>query len=126
MDGTGAAGGFSGGLWARFDAELRPGADYVLDVAGFDAALAAADLVVVGEGRLDAQSRAGKIISAILARSGSAPVVAVVGSVGDDLGDYRSRFADVLVASDAETMRAAGAALAGPRPNSRASRASDA
>jgi glycerate kinase len=126
VDGTGAAGGFSGGMWARFDAELRPGADYVLDVAGFDAALATADLVVVGEGRLDGQSRAGKIVSAILARSASVPVVAVVGSVGDDLGDYRSRFADVMVASDADALRAAGAGIAAPTPNKRASRASDA
>lgn len=126
VDGTGAAGGFSGGMWAGVDATLRPGADYVLDVVGFDESLATADLVVVGEGRLDGQSRAGKIISAVLARSGSVPVVAVVGSVGDDLGDYRTRFAEVMVASDAEAMRAAGAAL-GPRtPKSRASRASDA
>ncbi|MEE2034671.1 glycerate kinase [Rhodococcus sp. CC-R104] len=84
VDGTGAAGGFSGGMWARFDAELRSGAEFVLDTVGFDAALATADLVVVGEGRLDGQSRAGKIVSVILARSAAVPVVAVVGSVGDD------------------------------------------
>lgn len=63
---------------------------------------------MVGEGRLDGQTRAGKIISAILARAGSTPVHAVVGSVGDDLGDYRTRFAEVVVASDLAAMRAAG------------------
>ncbi|MEU1983212.1 glycerate kinase [Nocardia sp. NPDC019395] len=108
VDATGAAGGFSGGMWAQYGAELRSGAEYVLDTAGFDAAAARADAVVVGEGRLDDQTRAGKIISAILARSGDTPVYAVVGSVGADLGDYRSRFAEVIVASDAAAMHAAG------------------
>lgn len=109
--GTGAAGGFSGGMWARFDAELRSGADFVLDSVGFDAAVRSADLVVVGEGRLDGQSRAGKIVSAVIARCDGVPVIAVVGSVGDDLGDYRSRFTDVVVASDIDAMIRAGAEL---------------
>ncbi|MFI5720676.1 glycerate kinase [Nocardia sp. NPDC051750] len=108
IDATGAAGGFSGGMWAQYGAELRSGAEYVLDAAGFGAAVAQAGAVVVGEGRLDGQTRAGKIISAILARAAGTPVYAVVGSVGDDLGEYRSRFADVIVASDAAAMRAAG------------------
>ncbi|MGV9734461.1 glycerate kinase [Rhodococcus aetherivorans] len=112
VDGTGAAGGFAGGMWAQFGADLRSGAEFVLDAVGFDAALAGADLVVVGEGRLDGQSRAGKIVSAILARVHTVPVVAVVGSVGDDLGDYRDRFAEIMVATDLDAMRAAGARLA--------------
>lgn len=121
VDGTGAAGGFSGGMWARFDAELRSGADFVLDAVGFDAALADADAVVVGEGRLDSQSRAGKIVSAILTRCRATPVFAVVGSVGDDLGDYRARFADVLVAGDRAAMVRAGAEVAGRSPGPRGS-----
>ncbi|NUS94437.1 MAG: glycerate kinase [Nocardia sp.] len=108
VDATGAAGGFSGGMWARFGAELRSGAEYVLDNAGFDALAERASAIVVGEGRLDGQTRAGKIISAILERAGATPVYAVVGSVGEDLGDYRSRFAEIIVASDTEAMRAAG------------------
>lgn len=108
IDATGAAGGFSGGMWAQYGAELRPGADYVLDTGGFDAAAAGADAIVVGEGRLDSQTRAGKIISAILARAGTTPVYAVVGSVGEDLGDYRSRFAQVFIAPDTTAMYKAG------------------
>ncbi len=98
-------------MWSRFGAELRSGADFVLDAVGFDDAVRTADLVVVGEGRLDGQSRAGKIVSVLLARCGDVPVVAVVGSVGDDLGDYRERFAEVVVASDAEALTRAGRAL---------------
>jgi len=112
VDGTGAAGGFSGGMWARFGAELRSGAHFVLDTVGFDAAVTDVDAVVVGEGRLDGQSRAGKIVSAILERCAGVPVVAVVGSVGDDLGDFRDRFAGVLVASDVDALTRAGTRLA--------------
>jgi glycerate 2-kinase len=114
---TGAAGGFSGGLWAYYGAELVSGADFVLDAVGFDAYLAGARAVVVGEGRLDSQTGDGKIISAILRRvrecGRNVPVFAVVGSVAADLGDYRANFADVIVASDAAAMRAAGASVAG-------------
>jgi glycerate 2-kinase len=114
---TGAAGGFSGGLWAYYGAELVSGADFVLDAVGFDAHLAGARAVVVGEGRLDSQTGDGKIISAILRRvrecGRNVPVFAVVGSVAADLGDYSANFADVIVASDAAAMRAAGASVAG-------------
>ena len=107
---TGAAGGFSGGLWACFDAELRSGADYVLDALGFEEAARDADAVVVGEGRLDSQTLQGKIISVLMARSGSLPVYAVVGSVTDDAP--RGPFAQVLLAPDEARMRAAGARIA--------------
>ena len=109
---TGAAGGFSGGMWAKYGARLVSGADLVLDLLGFDAHAAASSAVVVGEGRLDSQTSQGKIIAAILARSGSTPVYAVVGSVHEDLGDYANNFADVIVASDADALKAAGSRLA--------------
>ncbi|BCW50326.1 glycerate kinase [Arthrobacter sp. StoSoilB13] len=113
---TGAAGGLSGGLWAHFGAELVSGAEAVLDASGFDRLLESAEAVVVGEGRLDSQTGEGKIISAILKRVRKSPreipVVAVVGCVADDLGRYAENFASVLVATDAEAMRAAGLAVA--------------
>lgn len=113
---TGAAGGLAGGLWAHFNAELVSGADAVLDAANFDSLLGTAEIVVVGEGRLDSQTGEGKIISAILERvrqSGrEVPVVAVVGSVHEDLGSYALNFADVMVATDVNAMRAAGTAIA--------------
>jgi glycerate kinase len=113
---TGAAGGLSGGLWAHFDARLVSGAEAVLDACGFDRHLQSAEAVVVGEGRLDSQTGEGKIISAILGRVRNSgrriPVVAVVGSVAEDLGDYRENFAQVRIATDAAAMRAAGKAIA--------------
>ena len=93
------------------------GADAVLDASQFDRHLAAADAVVVGEGRLDSQTGEGKIISAILERvrrsRRNIPVVAIVGSVAEDLGAYAGNFSEILVASDADAMYAAGKAVAG-------------
>lgn len=113
---TGAAGGLSGGLWAHFGADLVSGADAVLDAGDFDRKLASAEVVVVGEGRLDSQTGEGKIISAILERVRNSgrqiPVVAVVGSVAEDLGSYADNFAQILIATDAAAMRAAGKAIA--------------
>lgn len=112
---TGAAGGFAGGLWAHFDAELVSGADHILDVIGFDEKLREADIVVVGEGRLDSQTSQGKIIEAILRRvrqhNPEIPVVAVVGSVAADLGDYAANFSQVIIASNPPAMREAGVLL---------------
>lgn len=112
VDRSGAAGGFAGGMWAQYDADLVSGADFVLDLLEADARIAASDAVVVGEGRLDSQTGQGKIIAALLARSGEIPVYAVVGSVHEDLGSYADRFAGIIIASDAPSMVAAGAAIA--------------
>jgi glycerate kinase len=105
---TGAAGGFSGGMWSIYGATLGPGAEFVLDVVGFDESAAKADAIVVGEGRLDSQTGQGKIISEILARSAGKPVYAVVGSIHPDLGDYADNFADIVIASDAPALEGAG------------------
>lgn len=79
---TGCAGGLSGGLWAAFDAELRPGAAAVLDALDVDVRLREAQLVVAGEGCLDEQSFGGKIVGELVRRSRAAcvPIHAVVGS----------------------------------------------
>ena len=77
---TGAAGGLSGGLWA-YGAQLRPGADFVLDALDFDSRLARADAVVSGEGRFDSQSLEGKIVGSIATRCAAArkPLHLIVG-----------------------------------------------
>jgi len=109
---TGAAGGFSGGLWAHYGAELVSGADFILDAVGFDRHAAEADAIIVGEGRLDSQTGQGKIISAILGRNPGRPVYAVVGSVGAELGSYARNFAGIIVAGDEPGFQAAGAEVA--------------
>lgn len=83
VPGAGAAGGFGGGFLALAHARLRPGAELVLDVLGFDQVLEGADLVVTGEGRLDRQTFSGKAPFAVAraARAKGIPVVAIAGSV---------------------------------------------
>ena len=78
--GAGAAGGV-GFAMAALGATVRPGIDLVLDLIGFTAALSKADLVITGEGSLDAQTLAGKapIGVANAARAAGVPVVAVCG-----------------------------------------------
>lgn len=90
---TGAGGGLAGGLWACCAARLLPGADYVLDALDFDRRLARVDAVVIGEGRLDDQSFAGKVGGAILARARErdVPVHAIVGGADIDRADGRWR-----------------------------------
>ena len=111
---TGAAGGLSGGLWAAFDAELRPGAATVLDALGVDERLRAAQLVVVGEGCLDEQSLGGKIVGELAgrARVAGVPVHAVVGC--SRLSPARAAeagLARVWIASTLDEIEAAGEAL---------------
>lgn len=90
LPGSGAAGGLGGGL-AALGAVLRPGFDLIADVVGLPAAIAAADLVMTGEGQLDAQSFDGKVVGGVaaLAAAAGVPWVAVVGqaSVQPDDGD---------------------------------------
>jgi glycerate kinase len=78
---TGAAGGLSGGLWARYDAALEPGAPYVLDAVRFDERLRGCAAVIAGEGRIDEQSVMGKIVGEIGERAlaASVPLFAIVG-----------------------------------------------
>ena len=101
---TGAAGGLSGGLWAVFGAELRPGAAFMLDALAFDARMRAARAVVTGEGRLDLQSLAGKALSevAMRARQAGVPTHAVVGSDGLDL--FERRILDLQAVLEASTL----------------------
>jgi glycerate kinase len=65
LPGAGAAGGTGGGLVAFCGATLERGIDWVLQAVDFPAALAHADLVMTGEGRLDEQSRMGKVVSGV-------------------------------------------------------------
>jgi glycerate kinase len=85
VPGAGAAGGLGAGLMAFLGAELRPGVNLVLAAAKLEENLVGADLVLVGEGRMDRQTAYGKapIGVARVAALHDIPVVAIVGSLGD-------------------------------------------
>lgn len=86
IPGSGAAGGMGGGMMAFLDAELKSGADLLLEISQFEERIADADLIITGEGRIDRQSLMGKIPGKILEagiRKGI-PVIAIAGCVEDE------------------------------------------
>lgn len=91
LAGAGAAGGLAGGL-AALGAEIVSGFGLVAQLTGLERHLAAADLVVTGEGRLDATSLSGKVVSGVLRLlDGRAPALVVAGVVdGIGLGEIAS------------------------------------
>jgi glycerate kinase len=84
---AGAAGGVGFALLAiqdRFASfGLRPGIDLIMEATDFDARLARADLVITGEGRIDAQTGFGKTALGVAKRAQAAgvPCIAVGGGV---------------------------------------------
>lgn len=86
MSGAGAAGGLGYAFVAFFGARLQRGVDMVLDAVGFDSIIEGADLVITGEGRIDAQTLTGKTPYGVLQRASrqNIPVIALAGSVALD------------------------------------------
>lgn len=85
LPGMGAAGGLGYGIKTCFDARFRPGVELVAELSGLPEALADADLVFTGEGKMDAQTVFGKTpvgVARYAARKGI-PVIALVGALGD-------------------------------------------
>jgi glycerate kinase len=76
--GGGAAGGLGAGLMWFAGGELVPGAAWVFERIGLDAALAAADVVITSEGRFDRTSLVGKATGEVLRRAQAAGRRAVV------------------------------------------------
>lgn len=91
LAGAGAAGGLGAGLHAVCGARLLPGFEVVAQAVQLSKRLRGADLVITGEGRLDAQTSHGKVVAGVarLARQHGVPCVAIAGCV-------RSERADVL------------------------------
>ena len=86
IKGAGAGGGIAGGLCAFAQASIVSGIDTCLDLIDFDKKVADADLVIVGEGRLDSQSFAGKAPIGVAKRTPvGVPIVAICGSIAEDL-----------------------------------------
>jgi len=86
LDGAGAGGGIATGLCAFAGAEIVSGIQTCLDLINYYEKVADADLVIVGEGRLDTQSLAGKAPIGVAKRTPrGVPVIAICGSLSEDL-----------------------------------------
>jgi glycerate kinase len=120
--GAGAAGGVGFGLLCLADRFasllLRPGVDLVMEQAGFDDALAEADVVITGEGRVDDQTAFGKTAFGVArrARAASRPCIVVGGGVTPG-GIAALATMDAVVVSVAEAPQSIEMAMAaGPAP----------
>ncbi len=99
--GTGAAGGMGAMFKALLNAELISGAEAVLDAMHFDELLEKSDIVITGEGCLDATSvEMGKAVGAIIchAEEKGIPAVVLAGCIGDGM-DSMDKFKNVVVYS---------------------------
>ena len=83
--GAGAAGGLGFGLMSFCGATIRSGFEVVAEFIGLRAAIAKADVVITGEGRLDEQSLEGKAPAGVarLAREAGKRVFAIAGSASE-------------------------------------------
>lgn len=88
VPGAGAAGGLGAGLLAFVPAQLRRGVEVVMDVVGLADAVRNCDLVITGEGGIDAQTAYGKAPAGVAQAAAQAgrPVIVLAGSVADDAG----------------------------------------
>lgn len=123
IPGAGAAGGVGFALRA-WGARLVPGAAEVAGLIDLPGALAAASVVVTGEGSFDGQSAAGKAPTHVgaLAAAAGVPVALVAGRITADADTSAfahavsltelAGSADAALADPARWLRAAGAALA--------------
>ncbi len=86
LSGMGAAGGLSFGLTSLLGAELKPGAEVVLEKAFYSEKLKDAALVITGEGRLDYQTEMGKLPQIVASKAKEAGVkcIALCGSNAAD------------------------------------------
>lgn len=109
--GAGAAGGTAYGLATLWGARIEPGARTIAELVGLPEALAAADVVITGEGRLDETSLTGKVVGSLLDRAGEAAVrVGVV--AGQVAGPVPETVAEAV--SLADLAGSVGAALDDP------------
>ncbi len=83
--GAGAAGGLGFGLMSYLHAALESGIDLIIRETGLEDAIRTADLVITGEGCLDAQTAMGKAPVGIakIAKKYGKPVIAFSGAVKD-------------------------------------------
>lgn len=124
--GAGAAGGTGFALLATADRfasfTITPGVEVVMGLAGFDEALAATEVVLTGEGRIDGQTRFGKTAFGVAHRARAAGVACVCfggGATPEGIEVLREVGA-VVVPVVEQTMSVEEAMAAGPVPLVRA------
>lgn len=106
LQGGGAAGGLAAGAVAFLGGEIVSGVESVMDAVGLSEQLRGADWVVTGEGRFDAQSLDGKVVSGVARRARKSGVKVAVLAGRTELPSARAAAAgiDVVVEASPSTM----------------------
>jgi glycerate kinase len=101
VPGTGAAGGLAFGAMAFMNARLLPGVEAVMEAVGLASELRGADWVITGEGKFDAQSLRGKVVSGVtkLAREAGVKIAVLAGSVELPQQVYRRAGIEIALAT---------------------------
>ena len=89
ISGAGAAGGLAGGL-AALGAQLVPGFDLVAEEVELDVLLSDVDMVITGEGFMDSESFAGKVVGSLaeLASERKIQIAAICGEIHPDVRSH--------------------------------------
>jgi len=87
VPGAGAAGGCAAGLHGLLGAELVSGFELLAELSHLEEQIAASDLIITAEGRIDGQSLEGKLPVGVakLAKKHHKSVVVIAGSIGEHL-----------------------------------------
>lgn len=99
IPGSGAAGGLGAGMIAFLDATLMKGFPLIAELTGLEEKIRQADLVITGEGKMDAQTQFGKTPLGVaqLAKKHGIPVIGVAGTLEEDAGVLYQEGFDLLL-----------------------------
>jgi glycerate kinase len=106
--GTGAAGGIAAGLLPFFDVEMKKGIEMISEISRIREQLNGTGLLITGEGKIDAQTGEGKVISyiAALAKQYGIPAMALCGELElDDPGLTKLGLQKTIAISDGSVNR---------------------
>lgn len=102
----GTAGGAAAGLQAFLNAKLESGIDLYLKLTGFDEAMSRSDIIITGEGCIDAQTLQGKAPFGVanIAKSQKKTVIGLAGKIPLVSNIELEKYFDVLLAIGNEPM----------------------
>jgi glycerate kinase len=101
----GAAGGVAAGLSVWLNAKPVNGIEYFLDATGFNGALKKADVLITGEGSIDAQTLQGKAPYGVAkrAKEKNIPVIGLAGKIPLHKNNALNKLFDVLLSINNST-----------------------
>lgn len=124
--GVGAAGGAIFGLLAIADRfasiEVRPGADVIMELTGFDEAIAFTDVVLTGEGSVDGQTAFGKTAMGVAeaARASGVPTICFGGGITAEGAEFMHSIGAITMPVTERPMTLEECFAAGTAPIARA------